>query len=474
VTREQAPQEDAKTRTAAAFFAGFLALALGGAGVVIAMLAVGVERAWNGGETERGRSRERGQGWLNGQRAWLDADHRQRTARADAHRRWLQSGGDPATEPTKPSWAKRAGSAVRRLFANVAVAASDFVSGARDGARAANEARKNGSGFREVAGTRPHTCEVCQRPRVPVVADGMCADCAARAQEQWQRPEPDEAPTPAVPVHTGTVAVPPPATTGDSPAGRRRPSPKPRPRYDQDEIAEQVDYGMPLPPGETQPIGHWARCSVCGQGWQNFSTPALADAWVNRHWLRKHHTTPDPAPNGGSWCFDCPWCDHWTTAETEQQAQAKASQHKAQCPNRPNEGESMPENPTPTPQATPAAESNVTVLRADLERIRNTLTKMASLTDDLSQERSILGQQVREANEMANATGQAAQTRQALDEADALAASMGERIGDFSQGAVSAEEQVGQASDGLRVAEQAEDALRSSGADGRAVAPANA
>lgn len=471
MTRDQVAQEDAKTRTAAAFFAGFLALALGGAGVVIAMLAVGVERAWNGGQAERGRSRERGQGWLDGQRAWLDADHRQRTARADAHRRWLQSGGDPATEPTKPTRAKRFGGAVRRLFANVAVAASDFVSGARDGARAANEARKNGSGFREVAGTRPHTCEVCQRPRVPVVADRMCADCAARAQELWQRPADSEpAPAPGTPVRAETATAPEPI--GEPQPGGRRPSPKPRTRHDGDEI-------KPAPtPNPQRPGGEWVSwaCPKCARP-QTSGDPAHEGTVCSTCTLGRLEgvsVAGQPAPNGDAWCFDCPWCDHWTTAETQKQAQAKADDHKAQCPNRPNKGESMPENPTPTPQATPAAESNVTVLRADLERIRNTLTKMASLTDDLSQERSILGQQVREANEMANATGQAAQTRQALDEADALAASMGERIGDFSQGAVSAEEQVGQASDGLRVAEQAEDALRSSGADGRAVAPANA
>lgn len=130
-----------------------------------------------------------------------------------------------------------------------------------------------------------------------------------------------------------------------------------------------------------------------------------------------------------------------------------------------------------TPAAPPAAqatESNATVLRSKLQTTSGTLTQIAELADQLAQQRSTLDAQVRDADEFATATGQSSQARQGLDEARALSQAMGEQIGAFSQGAVSAEDQVRQASDGLRVAEDAEDQLRSAGADGRAVAPAGA
>lgn len=133
----------------------------------------------------------------------------------------------------------------------------------------------------------------------------------------------------------------------------------------------------------------------------------------------------------------------------------------------------MPEtNQTPAPAA-PATESNATVLRAKLQTTTGTLQRISELTDQLAAERATLGHQVRDASEFAIATGQSAQAQQALDESNQLATSMGEQLGNFSQGAVSAEEQMSQASNGLKVADDAEDALRSSGGDGRAVAPAS-
>lgn len=188
-----APQQQ-KEKTAAVFFAGFMALALGGAGVLVAALAVGIEQAWSGGATERGRARQRGRGWLANQRAWLDADHAQRMAAAQERREWLEAGGDPAAEPAKPSRARRAGAALRRAVAHVALGASDFAAGARDGAKAANETRKEGGGFAEIARTRPGAaavCSNCKRAGIPVVRDGLCADCVpAAAREQTAAPAP--------------------------------------------------------------------------------------------------------------------------------------------------------------------------------------------------------------------------------------------------------------------------------------------
>ncbi len=130
--------------------------------------------------------------------------------------------------------------------------------------------------------------------------------------------------------------------------------------------------------------------------------------------------------------------------------------------------------PTTTHAAAPAAESNATVLRAKLTTTKGTLQQIADLTDQLAAARSALDGQVRDAEEFAAATGQSAQTTQALDESRAVSTAMGDRLSEFNQNAVSAEEQVTQAADGLRVAEEAEDSLRSAGADGRAVAPAGA
>lgn len=360
------PQEEVKTRTAAAFFAGFLTLALGGAGVLIAALAVGIERAWNGGEVERDRARERSRGWLDNQRAWLDADHKRRTVEAESRRRWSDSGRDPSTKPQNHRTWDRFATSIRRLFANLVLGIADFIRGFRDGWRAARRARADGADFWETCNTRPH-CTNCGRPCIPVNAVGWCEDCAECSH--W----PD----------------------------------------DEDETQPQ-----PLPDDEPE-------------------------------------DDPQPEPGGQS------------APDAEPDAIPPAT------PDEPDTSEekTMPETAT---NPAPAAESNATVLRGKLTGMKSTLHRIADLTDQLARERATLSGEVRDADEFAQTTGQSAQARQALDEANAVSASMGERLGEFSQNAVSAEEQVAQAAEGLRVAENAEDELRAAGADGRAVAPAGA
>lgn len=516
-----AADPEQKNKTAKALFIGFFGLALGWAGVLVAAVAVATESAWGGGTVERDRARERSRGWLGEQRAWLDADHKQRTARADARRQWLEAGGDPATEPAGPSRAKRVGSGIRRLLANVAVAGSDFVGGFRDGWKAAKETRASGGGFRDIASARPEgeaRCTNCRRHGIPVAEAGLCADCLA----VFERP-----------------AVPNGATNGV--------------------VHESNEY---------KPVSnHCTRCSACG--WVSLDLPsqAAAESAFAKHYC--HPTSADPdasrrldealertkpqAPPtttakgdgintcprcggplastrqlgracphcdrfGGddkaAWIADCPRCHtecyvrtvrprtelnpgHQSTARirihylndsivcpTEEQIRAEengadaikpASTARTQAGTATtSEGDTMTA-PTPSASAPVAAtESNATVLRAKLTTTKTTLHRIAELTDHLAKERATLDGQVRDADEFATSTGQSAQARQALDEANAVSTSMGARLGEFSQNAVSAEEQVAQAADGLRVAENAEDELRSAGADGRAVAPAGA
>lgn len=502
--------DSGREKTAKALFVGLFGLALGWAGVLVAAVAVAVENTWSGGAVERDRARERRQGWLAGQRAWLDADHQRRVEQANQRQAWLAAGADPTTEPAKPSKAKRLGAAVRRVVAHVAVAGSDFVGGLRDGAAAANDTRKNGGTFRDISCSRPGpVCAQCKRHGIPVVGDGLCADCAAVTAEQQE-------------------------------TGQRRtaePSPRQRCRNCRREA----------------PLGFNGVCADCEQPTAgSLVTPKaeepLARLAADVDATRRRYPTPiDTCPKCGNqrpitpsgWCEPCTvagphrFCDHckgvmrfsgrqfvhgsgWTcsrkappgadhvsgppqSGRTRQGQNRKLLVHCSVCgtpwladdldehtrwhldlfvcdPCRDkirneSEGEPMtsPSQPTSTPTA---AESNATVLRGKLLTTRTTLGRIADLTDQLAKERTKLDAQVRDADEFATATGQSSKARQALDESRAVATVMGDRLGEFSQGAVSAEEQMTHASDGLRVAEEAEDSLRQAGADGRAVAPA--
>jgi hypothetical protein len=392
-----APNEQ-KEKTAAFGFMAFMALALGGAGVLVAALAVGIERMWSGGAQERSRAGERDRGWLTEQRAWLDADHKARTARQKARADWLTSGADPNREPRRPSPAKRFGNSVRRLIANLAVAVNDFATGARDGWKAAVAELRNGGSPRDIAGARPPICANCKRDRVPVAADGLCADCSTAAEQAWRRPVDGQA-------------------TQDS--------------------AVELD-------GEATPVASPTRTETSPTPEQ--AAPAAAE-----------DSGTAPATAAGL----APVMSWLPTEPSDPVTNQKESQPMTDGPT------------TNSPAPAAATESNATVLRQKLDNTKQTLNRVAELTDQLAAERSTLGHQVRDASEFATSTGQSAQAQQALDESNALAISMGEHLGHFSQGAVSAEASMTQAGEGLRVAEHAEDALRNAGADGRAVAPAN-
>lgn len=144
-------------------FGVFMAAILGPVGIVIAALAVGIERSWTGRAGRRaGRT---GGGWrahVAAQQDYWDADRAYRARRSAAHRAWWRDGADPAKRP--PAETGRLGKWARRAWAAVAVGADRvtgagrrFAEGARDGGAAAAEARRNGGTFRDIAGARPTT-----------------------------------------------------------------------------------------------------------------------------------------------------------------------------------------------------------------------------------------------------------------------------------------------------------------------------
>jgi chromosome segregation ATPase len=113
-------------------------------------------------------------------------------------------------------------------------------------------------------------------------------------------------------------------------------------------------------------------------------------------------------------------------------------------------------------------------MAAHLQQIETRQTRISELVDQLAAERASVEAEVNAAAEFAEQTGQTAETRQALDASTAVVAQLGEQVGGVSDSATEAADQLSAARQGLRVVEEAEDALTSAGADGRAVAPAGA
>jgi hypothetical protein len=513
-----------KDKTAKTLFLAFFGLALGWAGVLVAAAAVAVESTWSNGATEQRQARERRGGWLDNQRSWLDADHTQRTARTKQRKAWLDKGGDPKARPEGPSVWQQVRDGIRRRVANTVVAGADFAGGFREGWKTADKTRRDGGTFRDVANTRPNevVCSNCRRARVPVGEGGVCADCAQPTP--GSNPEPTPAPT-----HEQV-----PATTegGDTTPSKAAP-PVIAATKQQAQEMQDVAPVCPACGGRTllvaangpstptyrcsacqldfePPKDFFATCTSCGLS-ENYATREEAAFMSARHQDAKH-----AAGKGSAWkCNRCggnaggyadveaaqrAFIQHkcpangnqaWPTAGDTFSAQCNAcghtvpkthasprlaldalAAHTCTPASTSTEGDTMTA-PTQTSNA-PATESNATVLRSKLQGTKTTLTRIAELTDELAAERTKLDGQVRDSEEFATATGQSSQARQALDESKALSSAMGDRLGEFSQGAVSAEDQMAHAADGLRPAENAEDELRAAGADHRAVAPAGA
>jgi hypothetical protein len=144
-------------------FMAFMGLCLGGVGVVLAAVAVGVERAWNGRAGGTASSVRRGwAGTVDDHAAWLKRDRDARSAWRQARRQWWRDGASPATKPARPAAVARAGSWVHRAWSRgtvgadrVAGAAGRFWRGLLLGFDAAREAQRNGAGFAEIIRVRP-------------------------------------------------------------------------------------------------------------------------------------------------------------------------------------------------------------------------------------------------------------------------------------------------------------------------------
>jgi hypothetical protein len=250
--------QETKDQVAAGVFAGLMALALGGAGLLIAAIAVGVERAWTG------RTHRTGGGWreaIADHEAWLAMDRERRRQWREQRRQWWIDGADPATRPVEPPAGVRFGRGARRAWAQVAVA-TDRVAGAAgrfrrgfvEGWRAANQVRQEldaqpapADTDAQLTGPEPRTGvgRWARRAwagvrrswrRVRVIA-------GARPAEADQTPTPNETGQPT----TGTGA----ATPTGQPTGPSTPDHAARPQQQEDPMTAPTTNQTGPQQGET-------------------------------------------------------------------------------------------------------------------------------------------------------------------------------------------------------------------------------
>lgn len=183
---------DTKETVAAAGFAGFLALAFGPVGLLLAAIAIGVERAWDngvGGGSAGSAASRRWSNSLAGHRAWLDWDRGQRARHAVARREWLASGGDPANAPVWPDAWQRFGLWLHRQWSRAAVSGSEFADGFGDGWAAAQKVRDDGGSFGDIATARPEVS-----PPPPDPAPQPARPVAEPVRPPVPQPEPQPIP----------------------------------------------------------------------------------------------------------------------------------------------------------------------------------------------------------------------------------------------------------------------------------------
>jgi hypothetical protein len=223
------PESGGDEKTAAVLFAGFMALALGGAGFLVAALAVGIERAWSGSSGARSEARARGGSWRANQQSWLDMDHQRRLDHDQRMRDWWGSGADPASRPQGPSRRAVAGRSLRRLLAGLALSAWHFAGGFREGWANARETRRSGGGWADMwrnrhGGTKPdpeHVEQLTKGPREgePVPEHQAPEPLPARDDDQPAEPV-EEAVEPKPAADRRTAEIPPeqqPAPTEGEP-----------------------------------------------------------------------------------------------------------------------------------------------------------------------------------------------------------------------------------------------------------------
>ena len=152
--RDVPASEETKEQTAKVAFVAVFGLLGGWAGVVIAAMAVGIDRAWNG---DAGRAVEAASGRQAqaDHRRWLAWDAAARAAYRQARRAWWDAGGDPDSRPARPSRAARAGRWVQRQRRRNAVVWDDFKTGFKAAWPVAKDEMARGGSFRAIVRARP-------------------------------------------------------------------------------------------------------------------------------------------------------------------------------------------------------------------------------------------------------------------------------------------------------------------------------
>jgi len=145
---------EAKETVEASAFIVFFGLALGGLGILVAALAVGLERAWRGRAT---RPQSQWADRVDYHTAWLDHDRRSRAAYRKARRDWIADGAVPDREPLRAPKAKRFAAWMHRVLSRSAVGSdrtrngwSRFREGFRAGLENARRVSSEGGGVREM------------------------------------------------------------------------------------------------------------------------------------------------------------------------------------------------------------------------------------------------------------------------------------------------------------------------------------
>lgn len=351
-------QTDTKETVAAAGFAGFMALALGPVGLLLAAIAVGIDRAWTNGVGSGTVPAAARRGWAEsvaGHRAWLDWDRQHRARYRAARRRWLADGADPATAPARPGMGSRFGAWLRRLWARTAVTGTEFGAGFADGWRAARKVQDEGGGFADIVRARPEP-----QPAAVPIPESQPSPVREPVREQ-ARQEPQPAAPPIVPE--------PPASPPPDPA--------------------------PAVPAQTAPQA---------------SNPT---------------TTRQPVSDQGA----------AMTAAT-------------------------------------VGETHADITLAKLDGIGASIGQAENLNDQAAAVASNLDAQVAAASEYADEKGATTASRQALDEARAVAAAIRETVARLADLCERAGESVSAATAGMRPAVDAQDSLNAAGARGDIVATA--
>lgn len=509
---------------AAGWFIAAATLIAGGAGLVIAALAVGTERAFARARSSKA-SGGSGGGWrktIADHQAWLEMDRQRRRAWQQAQREWSTAGADPATRPKQPPAMVRFGMWARRAWAQVMVSADhvantvgQFRDGFRDGWTVANDVRLDGGSFRDIAGARP-PAPVSMEPVVtsppgpsPATTPSREADTPTTAPEQASNAasasEPAAAPPEAAPATVRTASK---------------------------DASRGADSKCQLCGRATNVLSADGRCVFCNRcrcrgGWKMDGRDECRScaACVCGSRLKLHgrercencercRTCRDRLSMLGhsecSRCAICPCCQkrykddsrrfcppcltrecpcsrigrppvvHIHLDGVTTSANTGTSAGEPEASNSRDAKDAGAENPNPVPQkedhvtaptttAPSQGETNLDLTDNDLANIHRELDAVNEQVDALAQRRTNLEQMVQRAKERIESTGGTDATTKALDAASAVVTALGQHLGNFSASVTEAGDVTNAAKAGLAPARDAQDALQASGARGEFV-----